>query len=480
MTGLAPEFDLAREDWPLLAASDARVDNKFPVTAAYDSAHLARVPAAGERHVQDALFAAFSMFRQKDRWLSDERKREILTRARALLRQHERWLAEALARETGTALRDTMPEVERAMGCATLALAQLAREAEQPGVSIGSVVERLEPGGVLVAVLDGRHPLELAARAAFAAVASGCPIILNPGEHTPLAAMRIVHLLHEAGLPYVWAQVVSPESAEVAHQLVVDPRVALVSFAGRADEGWRLRNQLPPGTRCVLDHGGVTPALVATDADRSAAAAAITQGAFVHTSLDIGRIQRVYVADEQLADVAAELRRLAEAVRCGDPLAAGTDLGVLQSRRLQQDCARAVEAAVAAGATLLTGGRELASTGYAPTVLLNPPIYSQVATQPVAGPVVALFGYRDLATACDRANALPYGYSACVFTESESTLASMYTQLDASLVVHNGCLAAETTPVTLTGLRRSGLGASSVLALMHALRFRKHLAAARA
>ena len=78
MSGLAPGFDLQRSDWPILAATDETSLRTLNVVAPFDGELIARVSVAGERQVQDALFAAFSMFRQKDRWLPISRRVAIL------------------------------------------------------------------------------------------------------------------------------------------------------------------------------------------------------------------------------------------------------------------------------------------------------------------------------------------------------------------------------------------------------------------
>ena len=125
MAGLAPEFDLLRDDWPLFAASDTPVVRKLNVSAPWGNTPIAQVAVAGERHVQDALFAAFSMFRQKDRWLDRARRCEVLERTRTLLQTHAEVLANEAARESGKPVRHCTLEVQRATGFVAAALQRL-------------------------------------------------------------------------------------------------------------------------------------------------------------------------------------------------------------------------------------------------------------------------------------------------------------------------------------------------------------------
>lgn len=492
MTGLAPDFDLLRDDWPIFAATDARVTRTLNVTAAWDGAQVAKVAVAGERHVQDALFAAFSMFRQKDRWLSVDRRIELLEKMCALLDSHRELLATESARESGKALIDARREVQRARDCAETAIACLrddqdevfpveldanrstvAETAHQTGEPV--LIERVEPGGVVVAVLAANHGLELAARYLFAALAAGCPIIIKPSVDAPLSCLRLVHMLHEVGLPYVWSQCVVTQSHAVTLELVRDPRVALFCFVGSADLGWSLRAGLPPGTRCMLDHGGVTPAIVASDADPLLTRSALLAGAFCCAGQDSLSIQRVYLPTSWAGEFAQQLAVAAAELSWGDPRDESTRVGPLirpaEVTRIHQWVTDAVEA----GAQLLGGGFALNERCYSPTVLLNPPIDALVSTQPCFGPVLCLYACDDILEACDRANALPYALVAAIFTETAATAHTLFKALDASAVLLNASLAELPERLSLQGLRRSGLGARGVLAGIEAMQLRKAL-----
>ncbi len=484
MTGVAPSFDLLRSSWPLLAASDEKVISKLNVTAAWDGAQIAQVDVAGERHVQDALFAAFSMFRQKDRWLSLARRIELLENVATLLKDNRETLAIESARESGKPIVDARREVQRSIDCAAVAIAHLQSDQDKsfpadlkaPVQPIEpTVFGRTEPGGVVVAVLAANHGLELAARYLFAAVAAGCPIIIKPSADAPLSCLRLVHMLHEAGLPYVWSQCVVTQSDEVTQSLMGDPRVALLCFVGAASLGWSLRSQLPPGTRCMLDHGGVTPAIVSSDADVALTQAALLDGAFCCAGQDSLSIQRVYLLAAQAEGFAQELAVAAQALPWGDPLLESTKVGPLIRPSEVERIHSWVTAAVAAGAHLLCGGVALSERCYAPTVLLNPPIDSLVSTQPCFGPVLCVYACGDLLEACDRANALPYALVAAVFTQSHQTLETLFGALDASAVVANSNPSHLPVRLSLSGLRRSGLGASGILAGIEAMQLRKAL-----
>lgn len=483
MTGLAPGFDLLRSDWPVFAATDEQVNSKLNVTAAWDGLPIAQVDVAGERHVQDALFAAFSMFRQKDRWLSCTRRTELLEKFCELTKQHSETLATESARESGKPLIETRADVQRVLDCARLAIERLHSEADQdfagvaqlPAVQEEHLFQRYEPGGVVVAILASNNGLELAARYLLAAVAASCPIIVKPSSDAPLSCLRLVHMLHEVGLPYVWSQCVITQSEQVTRELICDPRVAQLSFVGSSELGWSLRGQLPPGTRCTLDHGGVTPAIVADDADFERARDALLTGAFLCSGQHSLSIQRVFVSTDRAESLAREIARRADALPWGDPLRSSTRIGPLIREAEVQRVDTWVAEAVAAGAQLMGGGFAHNERCYAPTVLLDPPIDALVSTQPVFGPVLCVYSCTNLLHACDRANALPYAQVATVFTRSDKTLETFFAALDASVVTLNGDPSVISQRTPQQGLRRSGLGERDMLATIDAMQVRKTL-----
>ena len=483
MSGLAPSFDLLQSRWPVLAATDEVSRRTLNVVAPYDGQPIAQVAVASDRHVQDALFAAFSMYRQKDRWLSPLRRIAVLTQALELIEDNADLLATEAARESGKALRWCVQEVDQACEDATEAIAQL-REKLAEDLPVGPLcgmqpeATRVrfglsEPAGVVVVVLGRDSPLQLAARFLFAAVAAGCPVIIKPAEDVPLSCLRLVHLLHEAGLPYVWCQSVVTETHEVTRQLISDPRVALFSFCGSSDVGWNLRAQLAPGTRALLDHGSVVPAVVALDADLELAAATVVAKGLTQRMPNSDSVQRVFVPDKISEAFLQAVQLQAERIVSGDPLLPQTEHGPLVRPTDPDRVQQWVDAAVAGGGRIVSGGVALGHQGYAPTIVLNPPLDAQMSTQPACAPVLAVYTLGSLEEACERANALPLARGALVFTNNASVAAQLSRALDATQIGINERWDERFSQSTSSGLRRSGLGELGFDAACTAMQIRK-------
>jgi acyl-CoA reductase-like NAD-dependent aldehyde dehydrogenase len=319
-----------------------------------------------------------------------------------------------------------------------------------------------EPIGVVVAVSAFNHPLNLIVHQVGPAIASGCPVIVKPAADTPLSCLRFVEILREAGLPNAWCQAVVTADRETAEKLVTDARVGFFSFIGSSRVGWMLRSKLAPGTRCALEHGGVAPVMLADPYDEELALASILKGGFYHAGQVCVSVQRVFVPAAQVEDFARKLAERANALIVGPPENAETEVGPLIRTGEVDRIAEWVDEAVAAGATLICGGKKLSDTCYAPTVLLNPPHDTRVSNMEIFGPVVCVYAYDDIDSAIQLANSLPVAFQAAVFSNDQEQAMRMYKLLDASAVMINDHSAFRDDAMPFAGLRESGLGTGGI------------------
>ncbi|MNV15012.1 Sulfoacetaldehyde dehydrogenase [compost metagenome] len=272
----------------------------------------------------------------------------------------------------------------------------------------------------------------------------------------------MLDILTEAGLPDGWAQMVLPTDNAFTGKLVSDPRVGFFSFIGSAAVGWMLRSTLAPGTRCALEHGGVAPVILAADADLDDALPRIARGGFWHAGQACVSVQRIFCHRSIAEQVAERLGQMGDAMVVGDPTDARTDVGPLIAEREVNRVGQWVDEAVAGGARLIAGGRALGNNCYAPTVLLNPSIDSNVMQKEVFGPVVAVYAYDDLADAIQLANALPYAFQAAVFTRDLDTAMQCYQDLDATAVMVNENTLFRVDWMPFAGARLSGHGVGGI------------------
>lgn len=457
------------EHFPLMVPDARPSEGALQVCAPYDGSLIANVDTADAVAVDGALQTAYALFRNRDRWLSPATRIEILRKAASLMEERAEHLALEAAREGGKPLVDSRVEVARAIdgirSCIELLRTEGGREIPMNlnAASTGRIAfTRREPVGVVVAVSAFNHPLNLIVHQVGPAIAAGCPVIVKPAEDTPLSCFRFVGILREAGLPEEWCQALAVNDLNVATRLVTDERVGFLSFIGSAKVGWMLRSRLAPGARCALEHGGAAPVLVARDADLDKALPLIAKGGFYHAGQVCVSVQRVFAHRSIVRTVASGLAELAGKLRVGDPTLSTTEVGPLIRRLEVERVHQWVLEAVNAGAELLAGGRPLADSCYAPTVLFNPPLDCKVSTEEIFGPVICVYPYDRLDEAIERANALPYAFQAAVFTRDIATATRAYARLDASAVMINDHTAFRVDWMPFAGLRQSGLGVGGI------------------
>lgn len=438
------------------------------VLAPYDGSVAGTVEFIDRDGMERALATAYSLYRDRSKWLAPAQRIEILRRAAGLMEAHWEDLALNAAREGGKPLADSRVEVRRAIdgviSCVDLLRTEAGRVIPMDinAASANRVAfTRHEPIGVVTAVSAFNHPVNLIVHQVMPAVAAGCPFIVKPSADTPLSCLRVVALLHEAGLPREWGQAMLVER-DVAESLVTDPRTGFFSFVGSARVGWSLRSKLAPGVRCSLEHGGAAPVIVEPDAVLETALPAIVKGGFYHAGQVCVSVQRIYVHRRIADEVARRLAEMAARLRVGDPTKAETEVGPLIREGEVKRVASWVEEAVQGGAKLLTGGRALGNNCYAPTVLLDPPDDVRVSREEVFGPVVCVYPYDDIGQAFTRANALPYAFQASVFTQDIDQALRAYHHLDASAVMVNDHTAFRVDWMPFAGLRQSGLGVGGI------------------
>ena len=439
------------------------------VTAPYDGTAIAEVETGDESHVETALTTAYGLFRNRDGWLGLAQRIAILESAAAIMAARHEELSVEAAREGGKPLPDSRVEVSRAIDGMHLCIEALNTDQGHviPMGMSASSAERLavtqkEPVGVVVAVSAFNHPLNLIVHQVAAGVAAGCPVIVKPADDTPLSCLRFVSILHEAGLPPEWCQVLIASDIPVATKLVTDVRVGFFSFIGSARVGWMLRSQLAPGTRCALEHGGSAPAILAEDADLDLALHTILKGGFYHAGQVCVSVQRVYAQRAMAKDFATRLAKAAGELTIGDPTNADTDVGPLIRHGEVTRVHEWVTEAIDAGAERLCGGEPLSDSCYACTVLLDPPEDAKVSALEIFGPIVCVYGYDTMDEAIERANSLPVAFQASVYTANLDTALRAFKRLDASAVMVNDHAAFRIDGMPFAGLRQSGLGVGGI------------------
>jgi acyl-CoA reductase-like NAD-dependent aldehyde dehydrogenase len=390
------------------------------VSSPYDGSLVARVARAGAAETGAALDAAA---RAMESPLPAHKRAEILVRVAGALGRRADEAARQISAEAGKPLKAARVEVARAMSTYTMAAVEartlsgemVPMDASQAGEGKLAFTLRL-PVGIVGAISPFNFPLNLVAHKIAPALAAGCAVVLKPASQTPLSALLLAELEHEAGLPPGWLNVVVGPSSEIGDVIVGDERVKLISFTGSSAVGWGIRERAPR-KRVGLELGNATPVIVEADADVEDAAARCAANAFSFAGQSCISVQRIYVHRDVYDDFKTRFVPKVEALRLGDPGDEDTDVGPLISRDERDRVLSWIEQARAGGATVLTGGA-LEGELLRPTVVERPAADAHLSCDEAFGPVCTLQPYDTLDEAIAAANATRYGLQAGIFTAS--------------------------------------------------------------
>jgi acyl-CoA reductase-like NAD-dependent aldehyde dehydrogenase len=392
------------------------------VRSPYSGDVVGRVAKAGADEARRAVDAAA---RALESALPAHERAAILDRVAGLLRERHEDMAQTICAEAGKPIRTARVEASRAASTYTFAAVEARKlagdvvpmDASEAGE--GKIAFTLRrPVGVIGAISPFNFPCNLVAHKLAPALAAGCPVVLKPASQTPLSALLLAELEHEAGLPPGWLNVLVGPSAAIGDVLVSDERVRMITFTGSSGVGWGIAERAPQ-KRVRLELGNSTPVVVAADADLDLAATKLAANAFSFAGQSCISVQRIYVEREALDGFLERFLPTVEALVVGDPADEATDVGPVIDEDSRTRIAEWVEEAEAAGAKLLAGAADV--DPLRPIVLGEAPETARVVCDEVFGPVCVVNAVDSLEAAYERANGTEYGLQAGIFTGSIAT-----------------------------------------------------------
>ena len=438
------------------------------VKSPYSGEPIAAVAQADEKSIKQAIAQAEETFHKVMKRMPAHKRSEILARAAKLLGERHEEFARTIALEGGKPIKDARIEVSRAIGTLIIASEETLRlDGEQiamdrqPGNEgrIGIIMR--EPIGVIGAITPFNFPLNLVVHKLAPAFASGCTVVLKPASQTPVSSLKLAEVFADAGLPE-GALVLTPCRGSKGIHLVSDPRIALLTFTGSQEVGWRLRSEIAPGTRIILELGGNAGLVVHDDADLTLAAKAAARGGYVNAGQTCISVQRVYVQEKAYDQFVKTFVDLVKNLKCGDPLDETVDVGPMIDTGSVDKTVEWIDDAVKGGAKLMAGGKKQNNNVLLPTVLTETKKELSVVCQEVFGPVVAVMKYKDVDDAIAQMNDSRYGLQAGIFTQNLEVAFKLARSIDAGGVMVNDAPTFRADHMPYGGRKESGVGLEGV------------------
>lgn len=327
--------------------------------------------------------------------------------------------------------------------------------------------------GVAGQVIPWNFPLLMAAWKIAPALATGNTVVLKPAETTSLTAMKLAEIIQESGLPDGVVNIVTghgPVGASIVNHKDVDK----IAFTGSTNVGkWIQKALAGTDKKLTLELGGKAANIIFEDAPINQAVEGIVNGIFFNQGHVCCAGSRLFVQESVAEEVIRKLKDRLETLIVGDPLDKNTDIGAINSKMQLNKINEYLKIGVNEGADMYQSSCSIPKKGYfvRPTLFLNTSQSHRISQEEIFGPVLAVQTFRTVEEVIEKANNIPYGLSAGVWTDKGSRIFNMTTKLRAGVVWANTYNKFDPTS-PFGGYKESGFGREGGLhGLMPYLKF---------
>ncbi|SLN46418.1 aldehyde dehydrogenase family protein [Oceanibacterium hippocampi] len=379
---------------------------------------ICEVALGNAADVDRAVAAARRAFPAFSAWTREQRL-DLLARIREgfLARQDE--LAKTISREMGAPLKFSL-SAQAASGPNQLEETIRVLEGFAFETMRGTTRVVREPIGVCGLITPWNWPVNQLICKVAPALAAGCTMVLKPSEVSPLSALIVAEILHDAGVPAGVFNLVNGDGPGVGESLAAHPGVDMVSFTGSTRAGVLVAKAAADTVKRVAQElGGKAPNILLPDTDWERSVTLGIARCFGNSGQSCSAATRLLVPREQHDAVAEIAGRVANTYRVGDPEAEDTQLGPLVSQAQFDKVQRLIERGIAEGARLVAGGPgrpDGLERGYyvRPTIFADVHNDMAIAREEIFGPVLVIIPYDSVEQAIEIANDTPYGLNAYV------------------------------------------------------------------
>ncbi|WP_171173217.1 aldehyde dehydrogenase [Ruegeria sp. HKCCD8929] len=384
----------------------------------------ALMPEARAGDVSRAVEAAERAFHAPE-WagMTASQRGKLLLRLADLVAENASRLAELETRDTGKIIRETSAQIAYVAEYYRY-YAGLADKIEGAHLPIDKpdmeVWLRREPIGVVAAVVPWNSQLFLSAVKIGPALAAGCTVVLKASEDGPAPMLEFARIFDQVGFPPGVLDVITGFGPECGSVLTSHPKVAHVAFTGGpATARHIVRNSAENLASTSLELGGKSPFIVFEDADLDSAVNAQVSGIFAATGQSCVAGSRLVVQNTIKEEFLSRLKVKAENVVMGAPQDMETEVGPLCTQRQRENALSLIDASIAQGARLITGGTALDRDGFyfPPTIIdCSGAPDAPCVTNEFFGPVLSVLGFDTEAEALEIANNTEFGLASGLFT----------------------------------------------------------------
>jgi betaine-aldehyde dehydrogenase len=428
------------------------------------------VSSASVADVQTAVEGAQRTFEREWRDLPPRKRTDILFNIARLIRENLETLAQLECQNIGKPISDARDEIglgarvfEYYAGAITKFFGQTI-----PVARGGFDFTLRQPMGAIAAIVPWNFPFPIACWKVAPALAAGNTVVLKPASQSPLTAILLGQLAHQAGLPAGALQVVPGQGSAIGDALATHPLIRKVSFTGSTEIGSRIMGLAARDLKRIsLELGGKSPNIVFADADLEQAASSAPMSVFANTGQDCCARSRMFI-ERRAFDKFVELFVAAtKKLVVDDPAKDATQIGPLVSASQRAVSEEFLEGARKAGRKIAFGGKRPLPRGFflEPTVVLGVEPSDRVWQEEVFGPVVCIRPFDDEEAMLCEVNASRYGLSGSLWTNDLKRALRVSRRVESGVLSINSHSSVH-VEAPFGGFKQSGLGRDLGMAAM--------------
>lgn len=424
---------------------------------------IGAVPTGGEVEAKKAVDAAHRAFKIWSKKTAEERY-QLLMKWHLLIEENKEDIGRTMTIEQGKPLKEAIGEVVYANSF----ISWYAEEGKRIyGETIPAshpnkrLIVRKEPVGVVAAITPWNFPAAMITRKVGPALAAGCTAVVKPASQTPLTALKLVELAHEAGIPNGVLNVVTGKSSEIGDAWLKDRRVTKLTFTGSTEVGKTLMRGAADNVKKIsLELGGNAPFIVMPDANLAKAAEGLVKSKFRNAGQTCICTNRIYVHESVEKEFISLFKNELDQLKVGNGLENGVEIGPLIDQSAIRKVETLVEDALHKGGKVYYKGSNPSkgkSNFYPPTILVNVEEDMLCMKDEIFGPLAPVSTFKTIEEVIERANDSVYGLAAYVYTENLSSAILISEELEYGIVGLNDSLPS-VAQAPFGGYKESGLG----------------------
>ncbi|MGV8124617.1 MAG: aldehyde dehydrogenase family protein [Candidatus Xenobiia bacterium LiM19] len=446
-----------------------RSTDSLQVNSPYSGAPVTLVSLAGKEEIEEAVSSSLKAF-QQTRSLPTYKRAEFLTALKDSMTEQRENFARIITSEAGKPIVDARAEVDRSILTVSLAAEEARRIAGEvfpldiiPQNTGRFALTSRFPIGPILAITPFNFPLNLGMHKVAPAIAAGNSVIWKPASQTPGAALLFAAVFASAAqkvdFPVEALNVVVTRS-DLAEYMVVDERIAMLSFTGSAPVGWHLK-KICGKKKAALELGGNAGVIIDADADLDYAVSRCITGGFSFAGQVCISVQRIFVHEKVYRDFINKLVEAAQSLICGDPEKEETKVGPLITEHDVERILKWVDEARKDGATLKNGNVRSGNI-IEPTILTNVKSEMKVCCNEIFGPVVTVSPFALWEDAVRAVNDSKFGLQAGVFTRNLERAFYAFQNLEVGGVIVGDVPTFRADNMPYGGVKNSGQGREGV------------------